>query len=159
MKMRKAILAGLLAATLVPGLAQAQNHELRGDRRDIREEQRDVNRAIRNGAPRSEIRDQRADVRDARREYRDDWRDYRRSNPGAYRGTRWDAPRGYNYRRVIVGHRFNPVFYDRRYWVDPYRYHLRPVSSWQRWVRYGNDVALIDVRNGRVIDINYGFFF
>jgi hypothetical protein len=157
--MRKAILTGLLAATLVPGLAQAQNHELRSDRREIREEQRDVNRAIRNGASPREIRDQRQDVREARREYRDDWQDNRRRNPDIYRGARWDAPRGYNYRRIAVGHRFDPVFYDRRYWVDPYRYHLRPVASSQRWVRYGRDVALIDVRSGRVLDINYGFFF
>jgi Ni/Co efflux regulator RcnB len=159
MKMRKAILAGLLAAALVPSLAQAQNRELQGDRRDIREEQRDVNRAIRNGAPPQVVRDERRDVREARQEYREDWRDYRRTNPGVYRGARWDAPRGYNYRRVAVGYRFDPVFYDRRYWVDPYRYHLRPVGARQRWVRYGNDVVLIDVRSGRVLDINYRFFF
>jgi Ni/Co efflux regulator RcnB len=159
MKMRKAILAGMVAAVLVPSLAQAQNRELRDDRRDIREEQRDVNRAIRNGAPPHVVRDQQRDVREARQEYREDWRDYRRTNPGVYRGARWDAPRGYNYRRVVVGHRFDPVFYDRRYWVDPYRYHLRPVNSWQRWVRYGNDVVLIDTRSGRILDINYRFFF
>jgi len=157
--MRKAILTGLLAATLVPGLAQAQSGELRHDRREIRQEQRDVDRAIRNGASPRQVRDERNDVREARREYREDWRDHRRSNPGAYRGARWDAPRGYAYRRVAIGHRFDPVFYDRRYWVDPYRYHLRPAPYGQRWVRYGNDVVLINARTGRVIDINYGFFF
>ena len=157
--MHKAILAGMLAASLVPGMAQAQDRELRHDRREIREERRDVDRAVRNGAPPRVVRSEMRDVREARREYREDWRDHRRSNPNVYRGGRWDAPRGYNYRRVGVGYRFNPAFYDRRYWVDPYRYHLRPVARWQRWIRYGNDVALIDVRNGRIIDINHGFFF
>lgn len=157
--MHKLIISGLLAAALVPAVAQAQSGELRHDRRDIRDERRDVDRAIRNGAPPHVIRDERRDVREARQEYREDWRDYRRNNPNAYRRGGWDAPRGYSYRRIAVGHRFDPVFYDRRYWVDPYRYHLRPVGRSQRWVRYGNDVALIDVRNGRVIDMNYGFFF
>jgi Ni/Co efflux regulator RcnB len=158
--MRKAILAGLLAATLVPGLAQAQSSgELRHDRREIRDEQRDVNRAIRNGAPAHVVRAEQRDVRQARQEYREDWRDHRRSNPNVYRGGSWNAPRGYNYRRIAVGHRFQPVFYGQRYWVDPYRYHLRPVGMGQRWVRYGNDVVLINTRTGRVVDINYGFFF
>ena len=157
--MRKAILTGLLAVTLVPSLAQAQSGELRRDRQELREEQRDVNRAIRNGAPRHVVRDERRDVRAARQEYREDWRDYRRGNPNVYRGGSWSAPRGYSYRRIGIGQRFDPVLYDRRYWVDPYRYHLRPVSSRQRWVRYGRDVALVDIRSGRVIDMNYGFFF
>jgi Ni/Co efflux regulator RcnB len=157
--MRKFILTGLMAATLVPGLAQAQDRELRDDRRDIRHEQHDVDRAIRNGAPPHVVRDERRDVREARQDYRDDWRDHRRTHPDVYRGPRWDAPRGYGYHRVAVGYRFDPVFYDRRYWVDPYRYHLRPVGPGQRWVRYGNDVVLIDVRTGHVRDINYRFFF
>lgn len=157
--MRKAILGGLLAAALVPSLAQAQTGELRHDRRELQQERRDVDRAIRNGAPRHVIRDERRDVREARQEYREDWRDYRRGNPQVYRGGGWSAPRGHGYRRVAIGHRFDPALYDRRYWVDPYRYHLRPVSARQRWVRYGRDVALIDIRSGRLIDINYGFFF
>jgi hypothetical protein len=157
--MRKAILAGLLAATIVPAMAQAQSGELRHDRRDIREEQRDVNRAVRNGASSREIRDQRQDVRAARREYRDDWREHRGRNPNIYRAGRWDGPRGYRYRPVNVGYRFDRAFYDQRYWVDPYRYHLRPVLGWQRWVRYGNDVLLVDVRSGRVLEVNNRFFY
>ena len=137
--MRKFIIAGLLAAALAPGMVQAQNYDRRDDRHDIRGDRRDL--------------------RDARHDYREDWRDYRRTNPSVYRGPAWVGPRGYAYRRIVVGHRFDPVFYDRRYWVDPYRYHLRPVPAWQRWVRYGNDVALIDIRSGEVVDINYGFFF
>jgi hypothetical protein len=157
--MRKAILAGLLAATVVPTIAQAQTHELRNDRRDIREEQRDVNRAVRNGASYREVRDQQQDVRQARREYREDWRDYRARNPHVYRGPAWVGPRGYRWRPVNVGYRFDPVFYGRNYWIDPYRYHLRPVASYQRWVRYGRDVVLIDTRSGRVLEVNSSFFF
>ena len=157
--MRKAMIAALLAATLVPTIAQAQDSELRHDRREIREERRDVARDYRHGASLDRIRDDRRDVRDARREYRDDWRDYRGRHPDVYRGPAWVGPRGYRWRPVTVGYRFDPVFYDHRYWIDPYRYHLRPVLGYQRWVRYGRDVVLIDVRNGRVLEINNGFFF
>ena len=157
--MRKAILAGLLAATIVPTVAQAQNNELRHDRHDVRDQQRNVARDYRHGAAPAQIRDDRRDVRDARREYRGDWRDYRGRHPDVYRGSAWVGPRGYRYRPVTVGYRFTPTFYDRQYWVDPYRYHLRPVLGYQRWVRYGNDVVLIDIRSGRVLEVNNGFFF
>ncbi len=129
--MRKAIIAGLLAATIVPTLAPAQARDMRHDRHD---------------------------ARDARGGYHDDWRDYRGRHPDVYRGGRWDGPRGYRYRPVSAGYRFSPEFYDRRYWIDSYRYHLRPVLGWQRWVRYGNDVLLVDIRDGHVIEVNNRFF-
>ena len=157
--MRKLVLAGLIAATLTPALAAAQSPELRGARRDIREEQGDVRRAIRDGASPGEVREQMRDVRAARREYREDWRDYRRRNPDVYRGPAYVGPRGYAYRPVSVGYRFAPAYYDRRYWVDPYRYRLRPVGPYERWVRYGRDVVRIDIRNGRVVESYNGFFF
>ena len=157
--MRKAMIAALLAATIVPTIAQAQDRELRHDRREIREERRDLARDYRDGASRREIRDDRRDVREARREYHEDWRDYRARHPDHYRGPAWAGPRGYRWRPVNVGYRFEPAFYERRYWVDPYRYHLRPVHGWQRWVRYGNDVVLIDIRTGRVLAVESSFFF
>ena len=91
--MRSAILAGLMAATMIPTMAQAQNAELRHDRRDVRDEQRDVARDYRNGASMHRIREDRRDVREARREYREDWRDYRSRHPDYYRGPAWVGPR------------------------------------------------------------------
>jgi Ni/Co efflux regulator RcnB len=156
--MRKAVIAALLAVTIVPVAAHAQTGELRHDRREIREERRDLNRAVRYG-DRGDVREARRDLRDAHREYRDDWRDYRRRNPTIYRQGRYYGPSGYRYRPVNVGYRFQPVYYSQRYWVDPVRYHLpRPVAS-QRWVRYGNDVVLVDSRSGRVARVYNGFFY
>ena len=157
--MRKLIVAGLMAATLVPSLAVAQTGELRGDRRDVREEQRDVNRAIRNGAPGYVVRDERNDVRDARREYREDWRDWRRSHPDVYRGAGYVGPRGYAYRPVAAGYRFQPAYYGQRYWVDPVRYHLPVARPGHRWVRYGRDVAMVDLSSGRAVTVYNGFFY
>ena len=142
--MRKIILASLVAAALAPIAAQAQTPYQ--DRRDVIDDRR-------------QIRDDRQQIRDDRRDMRDDWRGYRRDHPEYYRIGGWNGPRGYGYRPVAVGYRFRPEFYDRRYWIDPYRFHLRPVGYGQRWVRYGNDVLLVDVRSGRVLEVNGGFFY
>lgn len=157
--MRKAILAGLLAATIVPTILQAQDREARHDRRELGQERHDLAHDYRDGASRREIREDRRDVRDARHDYREDWREHRARHPEVYRGPAWAGPRGYRWRPVTVGYRFDPIFYDRRYWIDPYRYHLRPVLGWQRWVRYGNDVLLVDIRTGRVLAVESRFFF
>ena len=156
--MRKAILLGLLAATIAPTMASAQDAELRHDRRDIREEQQELRDAYRYG-DRQDVREERRDLRDARREYREDWRDYRRDHRDVYRRPAYIGPRGYRYRPVVIGHRFDPVYYDRRYVIaDPWRYRLPRVTGFQRWVRYGNDVVLVNLRTGRVVQVYNGFF-
>lgn len=157
--MRSLIFAGLLAATLAPVAASAQTGELYRDRRDVVQERQDVRRAVRDGAPGYVVRDERRDLRDARRDYRDDWRDWRRSHPDAYRLPAYAGPRGYADRPVAVGYRFQPVYYDRRYWIDPYRYHLTPARPGHQWVRYGRDAAMVDLSSGRVVTIYNGFFF
>jgi Ni/Co efflux regulator RcnB len=159
MTMRKLITLGILAATAIPTLAQARSGELRHDRREVREEQRDVNRAIRNGDSPREVREQIRDVREARREYRDDWRDYRERNRDVYRRPAYVGPRGYAYRPVTIGYRFAPTYYGRNYWVSDWqRYRLPAPGRFQQWVRYGNDVVLVNTRTGRVIAVNNRFF-
>lgn len=171
--MRKTILAGLLAATLAPVAAQAQispseRRELYRDRQDVREERRDLNRAYRNGDPR-EIRKEQRDVRDAKREYRedyrdarrdwgrDDWRGYRNQNRNLYRGGTWRSD--YRYQYFAPGARLGAGYYSQRYWIsDPGRYRLPPTGFGQRWVRFYNDVLLVDTRSGRVIDSIRGFY-
>lgn len=158
--MRKFLIAGLMALTLAPAMANAQNGELRRDRQDLRAEQRDLREAQRYG-DRGDIRAERRDVREARREYREDWRDYRRSNQAVFRQGRYVGPvRGWQYRPVAVGYRFQPAFYGQRYVIaDPYRYRLPRATGVNRWVRYGNDVVLVNGRNGRVVQVYNRFFY
>lgn len=157
--MRKLIAAGLMAATLMPAAAFAQNGELRRDRQEVREQQQDLRDARRDG-DRRDVREQRRDVREARQEYREDWRDYRRTNRDAFRGPAYVGPRGWRYRPVVEGYRLQPGFYGQRYWVaDPYRYRLPAAVRGTRWIRYGNDVLLVNVRTGRVNTVYNGFFF
>ncbi len=157
--MRKFVLLGLMAAAAIPTIAPAQNREFRENRQDIRQEQRDVNRAIRNGAPPRVVRAEQRDVREARRENREDWRDWRRDHRNDYRRPAYAGPRGYAYRPVAVGYRFQPAYYGRNYWVTDYnRYRLSAPGRNQQWVRYGNDVVRVDTRSGRVLAVNRDFF-
>lgn len=168
--MRTTIIAGLLAATLVPVAAQAQispseRRELQRDRQDIRQERRDVNRAYRSGDPR-EIRQEQRELRGARQEYREDrrdavrdnnwgrndWRQYRNTNRDVYRGYGWRSEN--RYQSFRPGIRIGVGYYSPRYYVNDYsRYRLPRPGYNQRWVRHYNDVLLIDTRRGIVIDV------
>ena len=156
--MRKFIILGLMAATVLPGMASAQSGELRRDRQDIREEQQELQDARRHG-DRDDVRDERRDVREAHREYREDWRDYRRNHGDAFRRPAYVGPRGYAYRPVAVGHRFDRAYYGPRYIIaDPWRYRLPRTEGNRRWIRYGNDAVLVNIRNGRVLQVYNRFF-
>jgi Ni/Co efflux regulator RcnB len=138
-------IAAIAAAALVPGVASAQSaREVRHDRQDVRHD-------IRTGHYREARRD--------RQEAREDWRDYRRTHRDAFHRGAYVGPRGFRYSPVTVGYRFAPDYYGSRYWInnwDAYRLH-RP-GAYQRWIRYGNDVVLINARTGRVIEVHNDFF-
>ena len=173
-----AVLAGLIAATLVPAAAQAKftsqdRRELHHDRQDIREEHRDLNRAYRSGDQRA-IRNERGDYRDARREYRedyrdarrdaygrdwghDDWRDWREHNRDLYRGYGWRSD--FSYQVFRPGIRIGVAYYAPRYYITDYgRYRLPPPGWNRRWVRHYNDVLLVDIRSGIVVDVIRNFY-
>jgi hypothetical protein len=51
------------------------------------------------------------------------------------------------------------MFYGSNYWInDPWQYRLPPVYGPYRWVRYYDDVLLVDVYSGEVVDVIYDFF-
>ena len=65
----------------------------------------------------------------------------------------------YNYQRFGIGIYLESLFYGSRYRIsDPWRYRL-PDAQWPyEWVRYYDDVLLVDTRNGYVVDVIYSFF-
>lgn len=168
--MRKLIIIGLMAATIMPSAATAQSRgEIRRDVQDVRQEQRELNRSIRRGDSPREVREQRRDVRDARRELREDrrdrdrnwgrndWRDYRSHNRSLYARGNWRAP--WRYQTFRPGIRIRPTYYSQRYWIaDPWRYRLPRPAYNQRWVRHYNDLLLIDIRRGYVVDVIRNFY-
>jgi Ni/Co efflux regulator RcnB len=144
--MRKILIAALAATTLIPaGAASAQSA------REVRQDQREVRRDVARGDFREARRD--------RRELREDWQDYRRAHRDQYRQRAYVAPRGYRYRTVGIGSVLNGAFLGRSYWVGDYgRYRLPQPGFNQRYVRYGDDVLLVNVRTGRVIRVYNNFY-
>ena len=157
--MRTPIILGLMAAVALPSIAQAQSlGEARDSQRHVREERRELRQAQMYG-DRRDVREERRELRDAQREARGDWRDYRRSHRDVYRRPAYVGPRGYAYRPVGVGYRFQPHYYSSRYVIaDPYRYRLPAAGRNMRWIRYGNDVVLVNARTGRVVEVHNSFF-
>lgn len=96
-----------------------------------------------------------------RNDRRYDWRGYRNSNRSYYSPGRYYSPyRGRNYSRISIGFSLGSGYYGSRYWInDPWSYRLPSHYGSYRWVRYYDDVLLVDLRSGRVVDVIYDFFY
>ncbi len=116
------------------------------------------------GNDRPGYRDNRDNNRQWDRRWRDNrqynWSAYRNSNRSNYRlGTYYAPYRNYAYRRVNIGFRMDSLFFGNRYWInDPWQYRLPNVYGSYRWVRYYDDVLLVDLYSGQVVDVIYDFF-
>ena len=142
--MRKLILLAAMAAITVPSSAAVAQRQDRRDRTDVRQDRREVRQG------RREVRRERQELRRDRRDVRQDRRQVRRTH------SAYVAPyRNWNYRRVNTGFQLRPVFYSPRYYISDYgAYHLQaPRHHWLRWVRYGDDLLLVNIRTGRVLDV------
>lgn len=96
-----------------------------------------------------------------RQDRRYNWQDWRYRNRGLYRLPPYSAPRGWGlgYRRYTPGIVIAPSLFARNYWIlDPWEYRLPPAYGPYRWVRYWDDVLLVDLRTGRVVDVIPDFF-
>ena len=97
--------------------------------------------------------------RNWRSDNRYDWQRYRYQNRRIFSRGRYYAPYGgYGYNRLNIGIILGEAFFGRDYWIDPYYYHLPPAPPGTEWVRYYNDVVLVDMYSGEVIDVIYDFF-
>jgi hypothetical protein len=98
--------------------------------------------------------------RNWRGDNRYDWQRYRYSNRNLFRSGGYYAPyRGYSYNRLNIGFILDSLFYSNRYWLsDPYQYRLPAAPYGTQWVRYYDDVVLVDVYTGEVLDVIYDFF-
>ena len=124
--MQKFLLAGLMAATILPGTAVA--------------------------APHGNARHHGAEARHDTRHHNNQQAKHRNRSWTAYA-----APvRNWRYRPVTIGYQLQPSFYGSRYYVSNYSaYQLRAPSRFQRWIRYGDDLLLVNVRTGRVLQVQH----
>lgn len=97
---------------------------------------------------------------DWRRERRHDWQDYRRRNRSRFSiGFYYSPYSNYNYQPLSVGIVLSEPFFSDRYWINnPSHYRLPEAYGSYRWVRYYNDVVLVDLYSGAVVDVVYNFF-
>ena len=96
-----------------------------------------------------------------RNDRRYDWQNYRNNNRQLFRAPRYTPPRnyGYGYRPFYRGYQLEPFFYGQNYWIDdPWEYRLPPAYGPYRWVRYYDDVLLVDITTGFVVDAIQNFF-
>ena len=149
--MRKFIFIGLMAVIAMPGAVSAQTNEIRKGERKVEERHHELQEAIRSGDPKA-IEDQARHERKARQELREDRNQYARNQ--------YVAPYGdWRYEKVEPGTKLRSRFYASRYSVrNPDSYQLRQASRNQRWVRYGDDLVLVNLRNGRVVEVASGRF-
>ena len=89
------------------------------------------------------------------------WSSYRSSNRNIFSGGRYYSPyRNYSYRRLGIGFSLGSLFYGSQYLInDPYYYRLPEAYGPYRWVRYYDDVLLVDTYSGEVVDAIYDFFY
>jgi len=140
--MRTLILLAATAALTLPSAAMAERHQHHGDR------DRNESHYDRHGD-----RDHHRDQGRSYRSYHQD-RDWHGDRHHRHHGSYVAPYRNWHYRRVGVGYRLRPVFYSPRYYINDYGYyHVHAPRPWERWIRYGDDLLLVDIRNGRVIDV------
>jgi len=77
--------------------------------------------------------------------------------PGDRRGVYVAPLPGWRYRPVRAGDRLRPPFYGPAYVIaDVSRYGLPAARGERRWIRYGDDLLLVNVRSGRVLKVLAG---
>lgn len=68
--------------------------------------------------------------------------------------------RNWAYHRVRTGHQLRRAFYGPRYVITDYGYYrLRAPARYQRWIRYGDDLLLVNIRTGRVLQVLPGRYY
>jgi hypothetical protein len=95
-----------------------------------------------------------------RNDRRYDWSGYRNRNRHIYHVGRYYSPyRHHRYSRFSIGFFLEPLFFGSRYWIsDPWHYRLPPAYPGTRWIRYYDDVLLVDMYSGEVLDVIHNFF-
>ena len=72
--------------------------------------------------------------------------------------SRYNAPSGYRYARYDYGTRLPRNYWGNNYYVDYQPYGLAAPPSGYRWNRVGNDVYMVNVRNGMIAEAVYSLF-
>jgi len=142
--MRNKLTIGLLCSVAFSGAASAQSErEILKDEKAVAAQQVQLDDAKDRGNA-GDVRKASDQLDGARQELREDRSDQLTS--------RYQSPyRNWSQSTPAVGSQLRSKFYGTRYVIsNPEHYQLATVASDQRWIRYGDDILLVNVRNGRV---------
>lgn len=80
--------------------------------------------------------------------------------PHRFRVGVWHAPRGFHYRRFVLGERVPRILLAPTFYLTAYSTYglLEPPEGFV-WVRVGPDAVLVDTETGEVIRVVYGVFY
>ena len=139
---------------------QLEQRNQNGGRRDWRNDRNDRNDRNWRDGRRGDRRGDHNWNRGWRNDNRYNWSSWRNQNRRIYHLSPYYSPyRNWRYQRFSVGLFLDSLFYDQRYWIgNPYEYRLPPAPYGTQWVRYYDDVVLVDVYSGEVLDVIYDFF-
>jgi Ni/Co efflux regulator RcnB len=80
-------------------------------------------------------------------------------NRAPVRAGAYAWPRGYSYVRRPIGYVMPRAFLTATYFYAGYAaLGLAGPPPGQQWIRYGNDLLLVDIASGQTIDVRYGVF-
>jgi Ni/Co efflux regulator RcnB len=149
--MRKLIFSGLVAAFVIPAAASAQTGEIRKDEHRVDAQNAQLQQAVDSGNLR-DIEKHAKGARKAGQELREDRNDFARKH--------YVAPYdNWSYTSLTPGTQLRPRFYGANYIVShPDAYALHRADRNQSWVRYGDDLVLVNTRSGRVVEVVSGRF-
>lgn len=87
------------------------------------------------------------------------WQELRQTNADLFRRPEYVAPRGLPHPRVSSGDQLAAAFYDRSFWIEDFAiYRLPQPADNQQYIRYRDDMLLVNVRSGRVVRVYRDFF-
>lgn len=149
--MRKLFLGVVAAALVAPLAVSAQTREIRKDEQKVERQNEDLQRAVDNGNLK-DIEKHARGARKAGQELREDRDSFARKH--------YVAPyRDWSYTALTPGTTLRPGFYATNYAVaHPDGYALHRAKRNERWVRYGDDLVLVNMRSGRVMEVASGRF-
>jgi Ni/Co efflux regulator RcnB len=81
-----------------------------------------------------------------------------RARTSYYAPSRYYAPYGYQYQTYTVGGYLPRGYYGSSYYIDYRPYGLSAPPYGYHWVRVGNDVYLVESRNGRIMEAVMSLF-
>lgn len=88
------------------------------------------------------------------------WAAWRAAHPALFQPGSYRPPHGgYAYAAIKPGTILPAEFLAEQYWVqDPSIYHLPPATGSYQWIRYYNDILLVNIDSGRVMEVVTGLF-